>query len=232
MLAFYFKKKYMNKVLIVVCCYFVSLLTIASEEPAPLPPVDPKYNGDHPMVLISNGPYVYAALLSKYEGIHNVQLIYEIDNRNLALLDLVRDADLVTIKPKPFNLEHLIRGENLTITADVYMGNVERGGLLTYQNVDIEFDKQLYLRKLEEPEKSHIRQKYDSVPLKNNQRLLVHQIQTAPSYAQIILLFDDVTCLTEFASSTAVPQANEIYKKLAFCGSMKPLYAEYQDFQK
>ncbi|MEP7703221.1 hypothetical protein [Paraglaciecola sp. 25GB23A] len=221
----------MKKVLIGMFCYLFSLLALATEEPAPLPPVDPKYMGEHPMVLVGNGSYVYASLLSKFTGIHQLQLIYDIDNKNLPLLNLVRDADLVTIKPKPFNLEHLLRGEKLTIEADVYMGHFERGGLLTYKNVQIVFDKQLYLRKLDEPEKSHIRHKYDSVVLNNNQRLLVHQIQTAPSYAQIILLFDDINCLTEFASSSAVPQQNEIYRKLSFCGSMRPLYYEYQDFE-
>jgi hypothetical protein len=221
----------MKKSLFLVVIYLLSHVTFAAEEPTEPLPLDPKYEGEYPMVLVGNGSYMYASLLSSYKEPKNVQLIYEIDNKNLALMNLVRDADLVTILPKPFNLEHLLRAEHLKITADVYMGHFARGGILTYQGIELDLTKQLYLRMLDDPEKSHIRHKYDSVMLQNDQRLLVHQIQTPPSYDQIILLFDNVNCITEFAASSAVPKINEIYRKLAFCGSMHPLYIEYQDFQ-
>ncbi|MDP5032299.1 MAG: hypothetical protein NWQ54_04015 [Paraglaciecola sp.] len=222
----------MKKSVATILLCLVNFFAFAQEEPTPLPPVDEKYMGVHPMVLVSNGSRIYASVMPTYEEPRNVQLIYDLDNTNLPLLNLVRDADLVTIVPSAFNLEHLIRGERLTINADVYMGHFQRGGMLTYKNIEILLDSQLYLRKLEELEQSHIRQKYESALLPNNQRLLVHQIQAAPSYDQIILLFDDVTCITEFVSKSAVPSANETYRKLGFCGSMKPLYYEYQDFEK
>lgn len=220
----------MKKRLTFAIVYFISQLTFAQDATVPVP-VDPKYMGEYPMVLISNGSTLYASLLSTYKVPRNVQLIYEVENRNFPLLSLVRDAELVTIVPKPFNLEHLLRGEKLKVTADVYMGHFERQGLLTYKNIDITLDKQLYLRMLDKPEQSNIIQKYDTAPLKNNQRLLVHQIQTSPSYAHIILLFDNISCLTAFTTTSAVPSANEIHRKLAFCGSIKPLYYDDQGFE-
>lgn len=221
----------MKSLVIFAFFYLAVQLSLAQDEAPPHTAPDHKFMGEHPMVLIGNGSNIYASLLPTYKEPHNFQLIYAVDNKNLPLQELINDADLVTVKPQPYNLEHLIRGEKLKIIVDVYMGHFSKGGQLTYQNMALELEQQLYVRKLEELDKSHIRHKYDSAALKNNQRLLIHQIQTAPSYDHIILLLDDVNCLTEFATATAVPKPNEVYRKLAFCGSIKPLYYEYQDFR-
>ena len=231
--------RHMNKSIALIFVLFTMLLSAtffsiaetSAEEPAPPPPLDPKYMGIHGMVLVANMSSMYASHLPMYHEPHNVQLIYTIENKNLSLMRLVLDADLVTIKPKPFNLQHLMRGEKFTVVADVYLGHFERGGMPTFKDLPLNFEKQLYLRSLDDPEKSHIRHKYDTVDLPNNKRLLVHRIQTAPSYDQLILLFDNVSCMTEFATATAVPSESEIYHKLAFCGSMKPLYYETYDFR-
>ena len=204
----------------------------AQEEVKEPPPLDPKFMGTHGMVIISNDYTLYASHLPTYNVPHNAQIIYSLDVGNAALIHLVRDADLVTIKPKPFNLEHLIRGNELTITADVYMGHFERGGLLTFSDVSIKLKKQLYLRMLDAPDKSHIRQQYDSVELNGNARILVHQIQTAPSYDHLVLFYENKGCVTNIRTSSAVPNQAELYNKLRFCGPMKPLYYETQDFGK
>ena len=201
----------------------------AAKEEAP--PLDPAYEGEHGMVLVGNGANLYVSHLASYRAPSNVQLIYSVDSKSLPLINLVRDAEVVTLKPKSFNLQRLIRGEALDIVADVYMGHYQRGGLLTFKDMSISLETQLYLRVLDQMEKSHIRHKYDSIELANNQRLLVHQIQTAPSYDQLLMLFDNVSCVTEFATQSAVPSPNEIYRKLAFCGSIKPLYYDSENFQ-
>lgn len=223
----------MSKLLLVLICIIFTFLSnslvLAADEPAP--PLDPKYMGSHGMVLINNGSNLYASLLPSYHEPTNMQLIYTIESKSVSLMHLVRDADLVTVKPQPFNLQHLMRDEKLTIKGDIYMGNFERDGMAVYKDFELNLDKQLYLRTLVELEQSNMRQKYDSVLLPNNLRILVHQIQGAPSYDNLMLLFDDVNCNTEFSTQDAVPKITEIYRKLAFCGSMKPLYYETQSFQ-
>ena len=222
----------MNKGLLVTCWMLFSCCLSAEEEAAPVEPLDPKYFGTHGMVLVSHASSLYAALMPQYESPQNVQLLYRVDSKLVPLIQMVADADLVTIKPKPFNLQQLIRAEKVTLNVNVFLGHYERGGIATMQNIDLVLDKQLYLRMLDTPAPASIRQKYDTITLANEQRILVHQIQQAPSYDQLILLFDDVSCVTEFNTSNSVPNPNEVYLKLAYCGSIKPLYYEYQDFQK
>ena len=206
-------------------------MVLAEEDAVDPLPLDPAYMGLHGMVLMNNGSSLYASHLPTYTKPHDVQIIYSIDADTAAMIHLIRDADMVTIKPEPFNLQRLIRGESFSVKADVYMGHFERGGLLTYENVDIEFEEQLYVRLLDKPDHSHVRQIYDSVILKKNQRILIHQIQKAPSYEHLMLLYENINCLTEFGTSSAVPSQNELNSKLSFCGSLKPLYYETQNFQ-
>ena len=208
-----------------------SNITLAAEDDAELPPLDPAYMGLHGMVLMNSGSSLFASHLPTYTKPHNAQIIYAIDVDIRAMIHLIRDADMVTIKPKPFNLQRLMRGESFSVKADVYMGHFERGGLLAYENIDIEFEELLYLRMLDELQHSHVRQIYDSVMLKKNQRILVHQIQEAPSYDHIMLLYQDINCMTQFGTSSAVPSQGELNSKLSFCGSLKPLYYETQDFE-
>ena len=221
----------MKIALLVVVILFFNSIVLAEEEATEPQPLDPAYMGLHGMVLMNNGSNLFASHLPTYDKPHDVQIIYSIDVSDAALLFLIRDAHMVTIKPKPFNLQRLMRGESFTVKADVYMGHFEREGMLTYENMDIVFDEKLYLRMLDNPQNSHIRQTYDSVMLKNNQRMLVHQIQKAPSYDHLVLLYDDVNCITQFGTTSAVPSQSELNNKITFCGSLKPLYYETQDFQ-
>ncbi|WP_340677878.1 hypothetical protein [Paraglaciecola sp.] len=222
----------MSKVLLFTYCILFSCILSADEDAAPVEPLDPQYMGTHAMVLVSHASTLYASLMTQYKAPHNVQLIYKVDSKYVPLIHMVADADLVTIKPKPFNLQHLLRAEKLTLKVDVYLGHYLRGGIAIMEDIDLILDKQLYLRMLETPAPSSIRQNYDTVTLTNNLRILVHQIQSAPSYDQLILLLDNVSCMTNFTMTNAVPNPNEIYLKLAYCGSIKPLYYESQDFQK
>jgi hypothetical protein len=205
-------------------------LSLAEEEPKELPQLDPKYMGIHGMKLFNKGSSVYASHMLSLESPKNVQILYKLDINELSLLQLVKDADLVTIKPKEFNLERLIRGEQVEVNADVYIGHYKKEGLLTYKDMKIIFDKQLFVKIIDQPEESNKKQKYDVVQLRNNERILIHQIQQPPSYEHIIYLADDVNCVTNFTASSAVPKENEIHYKLTYCGAMKPLYYNAEEF--
>jgi len=201
-----------------------------AEETPPPPPLDPKYMGIHGMKLLNKGSSVYASYMLSLKKPKNVQILYKLDISQLFLLQFIKDADLVTIKPEEFNLQRLMRGEKVSVKADVYLGDYKKDGMLTYSGVDIIFDKELFVKVIDKPEESNKRQKYDIVHMKNNERILIHQIQKPPSYEHIIYLSDDVNCVTNFTASSAVPTENEIHYKLTYCGSLKPLYYNTEDF--
>lgn len=200
-----------------------------SPEKAP-EPLDPAYEGIHGMVVFNNASALYASHLPLYRKPHNAQLIYKIEAKDPALIFLVRDADMVTIKPEKFNLQRLMRGEELTVKADVYIGHFERGGSRIYEQVELTFSKQIYLRMLEDLGEPTTAQIYDEVELKKGLRILVHQIQGSPSYDHLILLYQNIGCITQVDTGKAVPTEQTLINRLSFCGSMKPLYYETQDF--
>ena len=140
-----------------------SQVSFAEDEVKKLPPLDPDYMGVHGMVLVNQGSSIYASHLPLYKKPHNVQLLYKLDNNDLAVLQTVRDSEFITIKPKPFNLQRLMRGEKMVIQADLYAGHFERGGMLVYENIELSFDKQLYVRTFEDIKPSSKRQEYDVV---------------------------------------------------------------------
>jgi hypothetical protein len=222
----------MKKTLLLVSILLFSQSILAGDDPEQFPPLDPKFMAVHGMVLMNNGSALYVSNLPSYDEPHNTQLIYAVAADDAALLKLVRDADLVTIKPRPFNLQRLMRDERVSIKADVYMGHFERGGMLVFEGIDMLLDEQIYMRSLEELEPSSWLQKYDTVELRGKQKILIHQIQPAPSYEHIILLYQDVNCVTQFATRSKAPSEDKLLQKLSFCGSLKPLYYDTKDLGK
>ena len=208
----------------------VSFNNFAESAPEELPPLDPAYEGVHGMVLLNKSSAIFAYHLSLYEKPKNVQLLYKLDVKNVALVQLVRDNDMVTIKPKPFNLQRLMRGEKVVVNADVYLGHFERDGMLVYENMTISFAEQLYMRKLDEIEPSSNKQEYDVVSYRKTNKIYIHRIQQAPSYDHVLHIDVNAGCLTKFNTSSPVPKENELQYKFFNCGTMKPLYFETQSF--
>jgi hypothetical protein len=139
----------MRALFITLLIALVSFVSAAESVPEELPPLDPAYVGIHGMVLMNQSSSIFAYHLPLYRKPHNVQLLYKLEVKSVALVQLIRDNDLVTIKPKPFNLQRLMRGEKMAIEADIYMGHFERDGMLVYENMTLNFAKKLYVRKLE-----------------------------------------------------------------------------------
>ena len=210
----------------------LSVFNIARAEEEQLPPLDPEYEGIHGMVLVSHSSKIYASHLPLYHKPHDVQLLYKIDTKDVALVQLVRDARLVTIKPEPFNLQRLMRGEKMTITADVFVGHFEREGIVTYEKMSLVFDELLYVRKLEDLESSNRLHKYDVVSINKSDKIYVHQIQQAPSYDQLLFIDQTAGCLQTINTSSGVPSQDETLRRFLNCGTLKPLYYETQDFKK
>ena len=209
-----------------------SSYSVAESVPEELPPLDPAYVGVHGMVLMNKASTIFAYHLPLYHKPHDVQLLYKLDVKNVALVHLVRDNDMVTIKPKPFNLQRLMRGEKIALEADIYIGHFERDGMLVYENMTLNFAKQLYVRKLEDISPSSNNQEYDVVSYRKNNKIYIHRIQQAPSFDHLIHIDVNAGCLPKFNTSSAVPKRTELQYKFLNCGTMKPFYFETEDFKK
>ena len=190
-------------ILVVLLCLFCSPVSAFEQEE--LPPLDPKYKGVHGMVLFAHNSNVYAYHLPLYHMPHDVQLLYKIDTKDLALLQLIRDAQLVTIKPEVFNIQRLMRGEQMVINADIYMGHFERDGMVVYQQRPLNFARQLYVRELNDLVESNNVQQYDVVKIRGTEHIYIHQIQQAPSFDHVLHIDIEAGCLAKFRTSTAVP---------------------------
>ncbi|WP_172820647.1 hypothetical protein [Cognaticolwellia beringensis] len=210
----------------------VSFFSVAESTPEELPPLDPAYVGVHGMVLLNKSSGIFAYNLSRYQKPHDVQLLYKLDVKNIALVQLVRDNEMVTIKPNAFNLQRLMRGEKVALEADVYLGHFERDGMLVYENMTLNFAEQLYMRKLDDIKPSSNQQEYDVVTYRKNNKIYIHRLQQAPSYDHVIQIDLSAGCLTKFNTASPVPKRNELQYKFYNCGTMKPLYYETENFVK
>ena len=206
---------------------FISLvlpLSVLAEDPPELPPLDPKYEAEHAMVLVNHGSSVYAINIPSYELPYNIHVMYKVDVSDIPFLDLVRDAELITVKPKPFNIQRLVRGEEVIITADVYLGDYKQGGSLVYSDKVIELSEPMFTRELTDLNPASKWQEYDMVTLKNNNRIYIHQITQPPSFHHIIFVDLKSACLQKFRTSTEVPSAGELNYKFINCGTLKPMF--------
>lgn len=219
----------MNKVISTFLLLFLSVVCLAEEKKA-LPPLDPAYMGIQHMTLFSHASNVYASFMPRYSKPYNVQLLYKLSVKDLALLQTVRDGQLTTIKSKPFNLQRLMRGEKVVVNADIYTGHFGRDGMIVYKDMALEFDKLLYVRKMDDLKKSSQWQQYDVVDLRKSYKIYIHRIDQAPSFDHIIHIDVEAGCLSRFKTSKVVPKETELQYKFINCGTMKALHFESEDF--
>ncbi|KAA1151208.1 hypothetical protein EU510_15275 [Pseudoalteromonas sp. FUC4] len=220
------------RLLLTLLLVTLSGFAVAEEEKAELPPVDPAYHAEHPMALLNQGSSIFAINLPTYKAPHDVQVVYKIENPDVAFLELVRNADLITLKPQAFNIQHLMRGAEITITADVFDGDYKQGGSLIYSNREIVMSKKLYSRELTNLTKSSQWQNYDLITLKGTKRIYIHKIQQAPSYNHLIFVDLVNACMQKLRTSKRVPAENELTYKFINCGTLKPLYYNADNFKK
>jgi hypothetical protein len=221
----------MKRIFLLMIFVFYSQLSFAEEEVKELPPLDSAYMANHGMILMEKGSTIYVSNLTSYAKPSNVQLLYKLETKDLALLQTVRDGRLTTIKTSKFNLQRLMRGEKITITADVFNGHFKQGGMLVYKDMPLTFSKRLYARELTEIKESNKRQEFDVINLKKSYKIFVHRIQQAPSFAHILHIDVEAGCLAQFNTSSAVPKETELQYKFLNCGTMKPMYFETEAFQ-
>ncbi|CAM4019725.1 hypothetical protein [Pseudoalteromonas byunsanensis] len=214
----------MNKTILTTLLSLVTFCAHAGKEKQEPPPLNPAFYGEHPMVLLNEGSGIYAVNLPRYQFPNNVQVVYRIENPGVAFLSLVRDSDLITIKPQKFNIERLMRGEELEVKADVYSGHFAEGGMQMHKNFPIVFNKKLYSRVLSDLTPSSQWQEYDAIPISEDGSIYIHKIQQSPSFNHLIYVDLTSACMKKFRTSKRVPPHNELTLKFVNCGSLKPLY--------
>lgn len=208
----------------------MALAHAAEKKPEP-PPLNPAWFGEHSMALVNQGSRIFAVNMPTYQKPSDVQIIYKIDNKDVAFLSMVRDLDLVTIKARPFNIENLIRGNEITVIADVYEGDFANGGSILYEGIELVFSEKLYARELTDLTEASQFQEYDYVDIKENERLYIHKLTQKPSFNHVMFVEMRGACLTKFKTSSRVPPLNELIYKFNNCGGMKPLFYDETRYQ-
>ncbi|MCF2856416.1 hypothetical protein L1286_02950 [Pseudoalteromonas sp. SMS1] len=219
------KHIYLLMLLLTFSCFALA------EEKKELPPLNPAYQGEHGMVLMNRGSKIYATNFPSYKLPGDIQIVYKIDNPDVAFLNLVRDSELITIKPKPFNLQRLERGEEITVVADVYEGHYKKDGFKVYTERSIVFSDKLYSRKMKDLKPSGQWQEYDSIELNKTERIYVHQITQTPSFNHLIFVDLTSACMQRFKTSSRVPKVSELIYKFVNCGTLKQLYFDTEAYQ-
>ncbi|MBQ4812230.1 hypothetical protein A7985_19200 [Pseudoalteromonas luteoviolacea] len=202
-----------------------------AEEKKELPPLNPAYQGEHGMVLMNRGSKIYATNFPSYKLPGDIQVVYKIDNPDVAFLNLVRDSELITIKPKAFNLQRLERGEEITVVADVYEGHYKKDGFKVYSERSIVFSDKLYSRKMKDLKPSGQWQEYDSIEINKTERIYVHKITQTPSFNHLIFVDLTSACMQRFKTSKRVPKVSELIYKFVNCGTLKQLYFDADAYQ-
>ncbi|WP_141096229.1 hypothetical protein [Lacimicrobium sp. SS2-24] len=177
------------------------------------------------MVLFNHESRLFASYFAGYDSPHNVQVLYHLETTDLALISLVRDAELVTIKfATDFDPQPLVDGDRFKVNADIYLGNYKKGGDRFFEQMQLTFNEQLYLRHIESDSAAVTRQVYDEIDLGRDARILIHQVQGTPSYEQVVMLFQNIGCIKEFDTPAAVPAESYLLMRLSPCGAMKAIY--------
>lgn len=183
--------------------------------------------GSHGMVLL-NVPTLghVASHLPLYSTPHDYQILYQVhlsDQEKLAQLN----SPIVTILPDNFDLTRLVTKQQFTINAKVFSGHFERGGQYVFDS-KITFEQPLIVEQLKNEsliENAHFFQ----YPINQEQELIVHKIQPAPSFDVIGLR--TITKNPVECSKPAKLEQSFLEAHLAECGISQILYIETQDFK-
>jgi hypothetical protein len=189
-------------------------------------------HGDEPMhgmVLFAADDILLASHLPLYQPPHNYQLIYQITlppTEHKAVLATLQKRQQMTLLPQQFDLTQLIDGQSITVNAALYHGHFERAGSVWFDNVPVNFARQLYIRPIQQAVSAN-EARYDVLKI-NSSYFLIHQIAANPSYDQILRTkrpLNEPLILKAPADVTALQQLN------AMGIEATEVYLETADFQ-
>ncbi|MCQ8890397.1 hypothetical protein NQT72_12880 [Pseudoalteromonas carrageenovora] len=191
------------------------------------------YVGFHGMALILAGDKVLASHMPLYAPAHDYQIVYEVttDDTYLkiiknALNESQKKQTQITILPTKFDLNLLINKLTPTLNTTVFNGHFERGGTALF-STKLTFKNPLYVKKLAitQPQK----EEFDLIKLSARQGLVIHKIQSKPSYDSLSLVV-----LTNGKYNGQLkcdaPVTTTLASKLKACFKSAPSYLETRDF--
>lgn len=201
--------------------------------------------GFHGMVLVTDGQHLFASHLPLYQTPHDYQLVYEVKSTHqkqlVEHLTQINNSisthgakNMITLLPARFDLNTLIEGQTFEIETEFYLGHFERGGKKWLKDKDFKFVRQIYKRPLANLPKtigSNVRKWHVLHTCPNNQQLLIHLIQAAPSFDAIV---SGSQCLDTYVMNPleSVPDTNTLHSEMKQCQSVDTLYFETKDFAK
>ena len=141
-------------------------------------------HGSHGMVIVpgAGDGLLLASHLPLHARPHDYQIIYRISIEQPGRLYPALQAGLVTLLPAPFDLSTLVEGRRLTVNARFYRGHFERGGELLFE-APLTFERPVLVEQLV-PWKGDSAV-FHSIALSPTRTLLVHKIQSSPSFDAI-----------------------------------------------
>jgi len=191
------------------------------------------YVGFHGMALILAGDKVLASHMPLYAPPHNYQIVYEVttNNTNLKTIKSVlkkaaNEQRLITILPAKFDLNLLINKKAPTLNITVFNGHFERGGKVLF-NAKLTFKNPLYVEKITTDKAQ--KNAFSLVKLTEQQGLIIHKIQSKPSYDSLSLVpLNRGEYNGELKCNTAINIA--LKSMLEACFKSVPSYLEMKDF--
>lgn len=204
------------------------------------------YVGFHGMALILAGDKVLASHMPLYAPPHDYQIVYEVttdeitnDDTHLKIksatqLETIKNIlkkaankqEQITILPTKFDLNLLINKKTPILNVTVFNGHFERGGNALF-STKLTFEKPLYVKKLAitKPKKAE----FDLIKISATQGLVIHKIQSKPSYDSLSLVpLSNGIYNEELKCDTAINTA--LKSKLEACFKNAPSYLETRDF--
>ena len=191
------------------------------------------YVGFHGMALILAGDKILASHMPLYAPPHNYQIVYEVTTNDThhkiikkALNESQKKQTQITILPTKFDLNLLINKLTPTLNTTVFNGHFERGGTALF-STKLTFKNPLYIKKLAltKPTKAE----FDLIKLSAGRGLVIHKIQSKPSYDSLIL----VALTNEKYNGKLMcdaPVTTALTSKLKACFKSAPSYLETRDF--
>jgi hypothetical protein len=164
----------------------------------------------HGMVIFGQSN-IYASHLPMYHAPHDAQVILQIDLDSATQVALINDRNkhpgtLYTLSPTPFVLSDLKKGLN-RLTATLYRGHFERGGIPIQASVPVIVKKVLWYQGLDRSAaKASV---YRGIIFGEGRvNYMAHEIDGAPSFDQITELECNASISAIANTAKAIPLGN------------------------
>ena len=191
------------------------------------------YNGFHGMALILAGDKVLASHMPLYAPPHNYQIVYEVttDDTHLKTIKNILnkaadEQEQITILPTKFDLNLLINKKTPTLNVTVFNGHFERGGNALF-TTKLTFKNPLYVEKITTNQAQ--KNVFTLIKLTEQQGLVIHKIQSKPSYDSLSLVPLTMSKYNEKLKCDA-SISTALKSKLEACFKTVPSYLETKDF--